>query len=70
MPMHVNSRGFTTKVKGMYQYLMNPTASSDGTVDLSHVTIVSYSNIHPTWDTIAEVDRAFFRGMGYTVVVP
>ncbi|MGL1936072.1 MAG: hypothetical protein OCD01_13675 [Fibrobacterales bacterium] len=54
----------------MYQYLMNPTASSDGTVDLSHVTIVSYSNIHPTWDTIAEVDRAFFRGMGYTVVVP
>jgi hypothetical protein len=52
-------------VMDMALYSYNPSGGSNGGVDGSHVYIVSYANKHPTWSTIAEVDRAFLRGLGY-----
>lgn len=38
-----------------------------GEMDPVHINLVSYAFAHPTWNTIAEVDRAWFRGVGYSV---
>lgn len=38
-----------------------------GEVDPVHINLVSFVFAHPTWNTIAEVDRAWFRGVGYSV---
>ena len=45
----------------------NSGPTSDGGVQASHPREVSYAGSHPTWHTLEEVDRAFFRGMGYTL---
>jgi hypothetical protein len=46
----------------------NPGAGYEGGVDPHHSNIVSYSGYHPTWNTLAEVDRAYLRGLGYSLV--
>jgi hypothetical protein len=37
-------------------------------VQLNGPRLLMSAAVHPTWDTIAEPDRAFFRAMRYTVV--
>ena len=46
-----------------------------GFMDVQHPLEVSYSGVggtatglHPTWNTVEEVDRAYLRGLGYTIV--
>ena len=56
----------------------NSTDTQDGTIDVHHPREVSYNGVlpdggtveglHPTWNTVEEVDRAYLRGLGYTIV--
>ncbi|MCC6494435.1 MAG: PPC domain-containing protein [Pirellulales bacterium] len=48
-----------------------PTATTNGSVDLVHITKVSYvSGRDGDWNYINAADRAFLRGLGYAAVTP
>ena len=46
----------------------NATTTRNGVMDVQHPLELSYATAHPTWNTVEEVDRAYLRGLGYTIV--
>ncbi|MFT5354559.1 MAG: hypothetical protein ACI9KE_001765, partial [Polyangiales bacterium] len=45
-----------------------PLGPERGGIVLNEPADVMSAGVHPTWDTIAAPDLAFFRAMGYAVV--